>query len=126
MTNPAQEAVQAYGGHSPESGTVGHIVPFWILAAVWIALMIFTYLTVSATYIDLGGMNLVLAMAIATVKATLVLLYFMHLRWERRFNAVILCATLLFAALFISLALLDSKTYQPELIPGYAPAITPR
>lgn len=103
-----------------------HVVPWRTLAAVFAALVALTVATVTATWVDLGKLNLAVAMAIATVKATLVLLYFMHLRWERRFNAVIFCATLLFAALFVSLALLDSKTYQPELIPGYAPAITPR
>ncbi|HQH74504.1 MAG TPA: cytochrome C oxidase subunit IV family protein [bacterium] len=121
MTNPAQEAVQAYGGHSPESGTVGHIVPFWILAAVWIALMIFTYLTVSATYIDLGGMNLVLAMAIATVKASLVILFFMHLYWDKPFHALVFITALMFIALFVVIVLIDTTEYYPDLIPGYAP-----
>lgn len=111
---------------SEHAGHGTHVVPWRTLFAVFAALVALTIATVAATWVDLGKLNLAVAMAIATVKATLVLLYFMHLRWERRFNAVILCATLLFAALFISLALLDSKTYQPELIPGYAPAITPR
>ena len=92
----------------------------------WAALVALTAVTVAVASLGPGRAAVVVALAIAAAKSTLVLLYFMHLRWERRFNAVILCATLLFAALFISLALLDSKTYQPELIPGYAPAITPR
>lgn len=103
-----------------------HVVPWRTLFAVFSALVVLTVLTVAATRVDLGQLNLALALAIATVKATLVLLYFMHLRWERRFNAVVLGATLLFAGLFILLTLLDTQTYQPELIPGYAPAVTPR
>ncbi|HPC82368.1 MAG TPA: cytochrome C oxidase subunit IV family protein [Thermoanaerobaculaceae bacterium] len=103
-----------------------HVVPWRTLFVVFAALVALTVATVAATWVDLGKLNLVVALAIATVKAMLVLLYFMHLRWDNRFNAVVFCTTILFAALFVSLTLLDSKTYQPELIPDYAPAITPR
>ena len=46
---------------------------------VWIALMIGTWLTVSATYVDLGALNIWIGLAIATGKAVLVALYYMHL-----------------------------------------------
>lgn len=111
---------------SEHAGHGTHVVPWRTLFAVFAALVALTIATVAATWVDLRKLNLALALAIATVKATLVLLFFMHLRWERRFNAVIFCVTILFAALFVTLTLLDSKTYQPELIPGYAPAITSR
>ncbi|MFB3785438.1 MAG: cytochrome C oxidase subunit IV family protein [bacterium] len=121
MTNPAQAAVHPHGGPAHESGRVGHIVSFWILAAVWITLMILTYLTVSATYIDLGGMNLMLAMAIATLKASLVVLFFMHMYWDKPFHAIIFITALLFVALFVVMLLIDTTEYYPDLIPGYAP-----
>jgi cytochrome c oxidase subunit IV len=110
---------------SDHPGGTGHVVPWRLLAGVWATLVVLTVVTVGITWVDLGRLNLVAAMAIATVKASLVLLYFMHLRWDRPFNAVIFVATLCFAALFITLALLDTTTYQPDLIPGYAPAIKP-
>ena len=102
-----------------------HIVSVRLLATVLLVLLALTWATVAATWFDLGALNLWTALAIATVKATLVALYFMHLRWERPINAIFFVASLLFIALFIGLALMDSQTYQHERIPGYAPAIEP-
>ena len=92
-----------------------HVVPLPVLWAVFAALIVFTVLTVSATRYDLGSWNLVLAMAIATVKASLVVLFFMHLRYDNPFNALIFIAALVFVALFISLTLLDTLQYQPDI-----------
>ena len=60
----------------------GHIVPLRIYFAVFAALMLFTALTVWAAFQDFGTMNTVVALAIAAVKATLVILYFMHVRYS--------------------------------------------
>jgi cytochrome c oxidase subunit 4 len=103
--------------------TVGHVVPFRVLAAVWGTLLAFTVLTVAVAGLDLGRFNLEIALAIAIVKASLVLLYFMHMRYDRPINAIVFITALLFFMLFVSLALLDSHAYAPELIPGYAPAL---
>ena len=92
-----------------------HIVPLPVLWAVFAALIVFTVLTVSASRYDLGSWNLIVAMAIATVKASLVVLFFMHLRYDNPFNALIFIAALVFMALFISLALLDTLQYQPDI-----------
>jgi cytochrome c oxidase subunit 4 len=100
-----------------------HVVPLWVLVAVWIALLILTVLTVAATWVDLGTFNLWLAMIVATVKGSLVVLYFMHLRYDKPFYAVVFLGSLLFVMLFVSLALMDTVEYQPELIPGQAPMV---
>jgi cytochrome c oxidase subunit 4 len=100
-----------------------HVAPFRVLAGVWVTLLVLTWVTVSATGIDLGRFNLWLAMAIATVKASLVLLYFMHMRYDRPINAIVFVTALLFVMLFVGFALMDTLAYQPELIPGYAPGI---
>jgi cytochrome c oxidase subunit 4 len=107
------------GGH-PQ---VGHIVPIKLLVGVGAALMFLTAVTVWARYIDLGNANLFIAMVIATIKASLVVLYFMHLKWDRPFNSVVLIAALAFVSLFVSFALMDRGAYQEDLIPDYAPAI---
>ena len=86
-----------------------------VLLTVFALLMVLTVLTVSATRIDLGDWNLVIAMVIATAKAALVALYFMHLRYDHPFNALVFVAALLFLTLFISLALLDTLEYQPDI-----------
>ena len=104
---------------------VGHVVPLRLLVTVLVALLVLTVVTVAVTKVDLGKFNLVIAMVIAALKGSLVLLYFMHLRWDRPFNAVVFVSSLAFVALFIILALLDTSEYQPALIPGYAPAINP-
>jgi len=100
-----------------------HVVPPWLLVAVWAALMVGTLATVAVVGIDLGKLNLWLAMAIATAKASLVALYFMHLRYDRPFLAIVFVTSLVFVMLFVGLALMDTVEYQPELIPGFAPAL---
>jgi len=104
-------------------GDVGHVTSIRLLVTVWIALMIGTWLTVSATYVDLGALNIWIGLAIATAKAVLVGLYFMHLRWDRPFNAFVFLASFAFLALFIGFAMMDTGHYQPTMIPGFAPAM---
>jgi cytochrome c oxidase subunit IV len=76
--------------------------------AVWTALVIFTALTVLMAGLDLGAVSIVAVLAIAATKSTLVLLYFMHLRYEDRVLIKILVpivvATL---AVFIGLTYTD-------------------
>ena len=55
-------------------------------------------------------------MGVATVKGTLVALYFMHLRWDRPFNSIIFVGSLLFLGIFLGFALLDTAEYNPSLI----------
>jgi cytochrome c oxidase subunit 4 len=100
-----------------------HVVPTKILLGVWAALLVLTWLTVSVTQVDLDSLNIVIALGIAVVKSVLVALYFMHLRYDRPFHAVIFVTALLFVFVFITFALLDTKEYNPDLIPGYAPEI---
>ena len=102
---------QTAGGHA----ALAHIVPVPVLLAVFAALIVLTVLTVAATGIDLGAGNLWMAMGIATAKAALVALYFMHLRYDRPLYALIFVTGLLILCLFFSLTLLDTMQYQPTL-----------
>ncbi len=108
---------------APRRGPHVHIVPLRVLATVFASLVVLTVLTVAAVELDLGGANLWLAMGIATVKATIVALWFMHLRYDRLFHGVIFLSSLLFAFLFIGLTLMDTTHYRPEMRQGYAPEI---
>ena len=91
-----------------------HAVPLWLLTLIFGALLVLTFLTVGVTYVDFGyNMNLLVAMAIALVKAALVGLYFMHLRWDAPLNGFILVASLLFVTLFITISLVDTGQYAP-------------
>ncbi len=100
-----------------------HVTSLKLLVGVWGSLVLLTWLTVAATYFDLGGYALVVALAIATVKATVVALFFMHLRWEKPFNAIVFLTAILFLGLFLGGTLIDTSHYQHNLIPGYAPAM---
>ena len=95
-----------------------HVTSVKLLAGVWIALMVGTWLTVSATYVDLGALNIWIGLAIATAKAVLVGLYYMHLRWDKPFNLFVFMVAVAFLLLFIGIAMMDTAVYQPDLIPG--------
>ena len=73
-------------------------------------MLILTVITVGAAYIDFGSGNVVIALFIATIKATLVALFFMHLRWEKPMNALIAMAGFLFLGIFLMFCLLDFDT----------------
>ena len=94
----------------------GHMTGPTLLLVILTALLFLTWLTVAVSYFDLGGMNVVVAMGVATVKATLVSLYFMHLRWDKPFNAVIFVGSLFFLGLFLAFALLDTGEYSDRII----------
>lgn len=109
--NPPAEAAHA---HAP----VGHVVPPTILIATAATLLVLTWLTVQIAVLKLpiGSLAVWIAMGIATIKAALVCMYFMHLRYDRPFNVIVLLATLFFVFLFIGLALMDTLAYQREIV----------
>jgi cytochrome c oxidase subunit IV len=102
------------------SSPLAHVVPMKVLAGVFAALVLLTLLTVAAANVDMGSLNLYIALGIAGVKATLVALYFMHLRYDRPFNRIVFLACLLFVVIFISTVLKDTQTYHPSEISGQA------
>jgi len=93
----------------------GHVVPGHVLVAVFIALLVLTALTVAATWVDLGPGNLFVAIGIATVKAALVALFFMHLRYDHPFYGLVFTLAILFLALFLGLTLVDVRQTFPEV-----------
>ena len=71
-------------GHSHGHEEVGHVVPVSTFFKVLVALLILTVITVLAAQIDLGKWNIVGALAIASIKASLVILIFMHGKYENK------------------------------------------
>jgi cytochrome c oxidase subunit IV len=92
-----------------------HAVPKRILGGIYGLLLVFTAITVAVSLLDLGDGNIWVALLIAFIKASLVAMFFMHLRWDSPFNGLILMAAFFFVALFIGLALLDSTSTQPQI-----------
>jgi cytochrome c oxidase subunit IV len=119
----AQHPADPSTSHASAHSGLGHVVPLWLLAAVFGALMVLTGLTVAVAHVDLGNLNLYLALAIAAVKASLVVLFFMHLFWDRPFNSMIFIGCLLFVSLFIGIALTDSRANDAAAIGGEGSAM---
>lgn len=85
-----------------------HIIPLRTYFKVFGALMVLTALTVITAQVDLGGWaNIVLAMFIATIKASLVLMFFMHLYYDNKTNLIFFLGSVLFLIIFITFTLID-------------------
>ena len=75
-----------------EASGAGHVVPVWVYVLVFAALLLLTAATVGAALIDLGPLSVVVAVGIATAKASLVVLYFMHVRYSPRLVSLVVLA----------------------------------
>jgi cytochrome c oxidase subunit 4 len=116
-----ESSTPAHGSHAHQH--VGHVVPFKILFGVFAALTVLTVITYAASLVDFGELNLIVALAIAVVKASLVVLFFMHLVWDRPFNAIVFIGCLIFVALFLGLALMDTSQYKHQNLDQQAPRV---
>ena len=107
----------ADASHHHDDHGIAHVASKKVLLGTWGALMLLTIITVGATFVDFGsGINLAIAMAIAVVKATLVILFFMHLFYDKLFHTVLVIGGILAATLFVTFCLMDSGQYQQNLI----------
>jgi cytochrome c oxidase subunit IV len=119
-SDPHSHGHEGEHGHGDGHGHgMSHVLPMKVLLGTWGALMVLTVLTVAVAKLpifDFGASpNLLIAMVIATVKATLVCLYFMHLRYDKMFHTVVFISAILLATLFVSFALMDSTQYQTDV-----------
>ena len=87
-----------------------HIVSKKTYALIFGILLLLTGLTTAIGYVDLGRMNVVVALAIAALKGVLVVLFFMHLAYSRRLTQLTIVAALAWLTLLISLTLADVWT----------------
>jgi cytochrome c oxidase subunit 4 len=87
-----------------------HIVPFESYIKVFGALIVLTVVTVAVSRIDLGVWNTVVAMLIATIKASLVLAIFMHLKYDDRLNRVIFGTGIFFLTVLLVTCFTDIFT----------------
>jgi cytochrome c oxidase subunit 4 len=87
-----------------------HIVSRRIYFAIFAALVVLTVVTWSVAKLDLGKMNAVVALTIAVIKATLVVLYFMHVRYGSRLTWVFVGAGFFWLAIMVALTLGDYMT----------------
>lgn len=85
-----------------------HVLPLKMYLGVAGALLVLTVVTVAVSYVDFGPFNMVIAMGIAAMKATLVALIFMHLYYDDKLYLTIFIMSILMLALFIVITLFDT------------------
>lgn len=112
-----------------------HILPLSLYINIGLILLGLTIVTVWVSYHDYGEFNLLVAMAIAATKASLVALYFMHLKYDNKLYSVIFLSAIFFLAIFIVITMFDtlrrddiyeikSEPIQKDAIIYNAPAVT--
>ncbi len=118
----SEHAAQA---HAATADHVPHVLPLKSYLGVWLSLLALTALTVGVSYLDFGSWNILVAVAVATVKAGLVAAVFMHLAFEKRkFNAVVFLLSLVFLAIMLAFTFADTATRGVgEAIEGQRPAV---
>jgi cytochrome c oxidase subunit IV len=88
-----------------------HIVPVKVYLAIFLALLVGTALTVIAAFVDFPWrLNTIVALTIASVKATLVVLYFMHVRYSPRLVWVIVASALFWMGILFAFTFSDYLT----------------
>lgn len=99
------DALDQHDGHSHEHSWKGYLY-------VLLILLVLTIITVAASRVNFGSAtaNIVIAMTIATIKASLVALFFMHLKDDKPINGLIFVSTLLFLAVFLGFCLVDADS----------------
>ena len=100
----------AAGGHGDGHDQAHHIVPASMFYKVFAMLICLTVLTVAASRIDMGFFNDIVAFGIATVKASLVLAIFMHLKYDDMMNRVVIGCAFFFLIVLFFFCELDQVT----------------
>jgi len=89
------------------SDATGHIVPVRVYLTIFSALLVLTALTVEIAFYDLGPLNTIVALGIAVTKATLVILFFMHVKYSSRLTWMVVGSGFVFMAIMIGLTVAD-------------------
>ena len=101
----------------PGTTRAAHVAPVRSYVTTFATLLGLTAVTVSVAFLDLGALNTVAALAIATGKAALVLVFFMHLTHGSRLTWLAVGAALAWLVLLIVLTLADARAREHELLP---------
>jgi cytochrome c oxidase subunit 4 len=88
-----------------------HILPVSLYVTIWLTLMVLTVVTAGVSFIDLGPFNTVVALLIASFKAVLVVLFFMHVKYmSDRLTKMVVVAVIFWLFLLLGLSLMDYGT----------------
>lgn len=136
----------AHGGHHSREQHGHHIIPSKTLVAVFGTLVLLTIITVASAQLDLGALNVPIALLLATTKTVLVVSFFMALKYDNRVNTMVFFVGVIFVAVFVVFTLFDTAfrgdldNVDPETIsdrarieemqrlrdPGVGPAASPQ
>jgi cytochrome c oxidase subunit 4 len=94
-------------GHKETEATQHHITSPIVYLGVFITLLVFTALTVGASYIEMGLWNPIVALAIGVVKATLVVLFFMGVKYSTKLTKLTVGAGLFTFLALVTMTLAD-------------------
>ena len=95
-----------------EGSGLGHVQSVKTLAIILVALLVLTWLTYVTGSANLQGWDLSIAMIIATFKASLVALFFMHLKYDRPLHGTVFLFAVVFVGIFLAYVVGDSHEYQ--------------
>ena len=98
-----------------------HVVPASLYIGIWAALMVGTLITVLASFAELGPFNIVVALLIATIKGTLVVLFFMHLWDMGGVNRMVFVVSVLFLVVLLLGVFGDLMVRLPVSLPNGGP-----
>jgi cytochrome c oxidase subunit IV len=87
-----------------------HILPKRLYYTIFGLLMFCTYLTVQVAFFDLGAFNTVVALTIAVFKATIVVLFFMHVKYSTRLTWAVVLGSIFWLGILLALTLSDYLT----------------
>ncbi|HWI20595.1 MAG TPA: cytochrome C oxidase subunit IV family protein [Vicinamibacterales bacterium] len=93
--------------HASHSSGAGHVSPISLYITIFAALMVLTAVTVGAAFVDLGQFNFSVAMLIAGFKASLVVWYFMHVKYQSHLTKLTLATGMFFLAILLGMMLID-------------------
>jgi cytochrome c oxidase subunit 4 len=95
----------------------GHVSPKSLYYTIFGALMVLTGVTVGAAFVELGPLNFPVALGIATLKATLVVLFFMHVKYSSHMTKLVVVTSLFFLLILLAETMMDyaSRGMQPQL-----------
>ena len=89
---------------------MSHLVPKRTYYVIYVVLLICTYLTWQVAYFDLGAWNTVAALAIAAFKATIVVLFFMHVLYSTRLTWAVVVGSIFWLGILLALTFSDYLT----------------
>jgi cytochrome c oxidase subunit 4 len=98
---------------------IGQVESKKVYFTIFVTLIILTFITIQVAFMDLGWLNDVVALGIAVCKATLVALFFMHVRYSPRLTWVVILGGLFWLGIMIALTLSDYLTRSWLTYPGH-------